>query len=204
MKRILIALMLISVASISIFAATSPSGGSGFFAGTKAQMDSVFSGMSDGDIGCNDDLIVNDDLTVNGDATITGAVTQTGVVTYTAQPIFNGGISVSDDGINYAGIAGGTLYTVYLSTNLADTQEYNISTVDGKECAIDVYAVGHASGGSASMKTDGTITLIDHTNMNTSDNNDTTLNLFDAGTTMTVENQLGATYTIIVRIIYVN
>jgi hypothetical protein len=98
---------------------------------------------------------------------------------------------------------GQTIYKVVIATSLADTQDYAIATPDGKKAAVNVYAVGHASGGSATMDTDGSITLIDHTNMSNTNNNDTTLNLYDDGTSMAVENQLGGTYTIIVEIIYI-
>jgi hypothetical protein len=139
-----------------------------------------------------EDAYVEGTFEVDGAARFDGAITAASTLTVTG----DNKIATTD--------RGQTIYTVVFSTSLADTQEWNISTISAKQCAIDVYAVGHASGGSATMKADGAITLIDHTNMNTADNNDTTLNLFDAGTTMTIENQLGGTYTIILKISYVN
>lgn len=99
---------------------------------------------------------------------------------------------------------GQTLYQVIVSTSLADTQEYEISEMDGKAGWGHVIAVGHASSGEFSFSAAGAVTLADNTNLNTADNNDTTLNVFDSGTTISIENQLGGTYTLMAVIYYVN
>ena len=113
---------------------------------------------------------------------------------------------VSTHGTNKIGYTanGQTLYSVIVSTSLADTQEYEITEMDGKAGWGHVIAVGHASSGEFSFSAAGAVTLADQTNLNTSDNNDTTLNVFDSGTTISIENQLGGTYTLMAIIYYVN
>lgn len=100
--------------------------------------------------------------------------------------------------------AGQTLYHVVISTSLADTQELSISQADGKIGGGTLIAIGHASACTFGFLASGVVTLADHTNCSTTNNNDTTLNVYDGGTAIVIENQLGSTLTLLLDIWYIN
>lgn len=99
---------------------------------------------------------------------------------------------------------GQTLYHVVIATSLPDTEQLQITQMNGKLGGGSLIAIGHASAAQFGFTAAGAVTLADHTNCATADDNDTTLNIFDSGTTITIENQLGATYTLLLDIWYVN
>jgi len=85
---------------------------------------------------------------------------------------------------------------------------FSVSLADGAQVLLPVGITGHGTvscpGGSAYASffftSAGVITLVDDVLADTAENNDTTLNVFDDGSGIGIENELGSTLTIIVDI----
>lgn len=109
-------------------------------------------------------------------ATITNALTMTGTLTH---------------GTNKFAVTanGQTVYTVIIATALADTNEYEVTEMDGKAGWFEIYMGTHNVSGVFTTAASVTLSASSTASSSTSDNNAGTLNVFDAGTTIKIENQ---------------
>lgn len=116
------------------------------------------------------------------------------------------GIAVATAAISSNATVGGTLdvasYTISGSSNvacqriaysLADTGEYTPSNCDAKDGWFTLYLGTHTAQGVFTSAGVSSLAVSASGNASTSDDNDGSLNVFDGGTGITIENQTGAT-----------
>lgn len=84
---------------------------------------------------------------------------------------------------------GQTVYTVTIATALAVTNEYEVTEMDGKAGWFEIYMGTHNVSGVFASDATVTLSASSTAKSSTSDDNSDTLNVFDAGTTIKIENQ---------------
>lgn len=154
--------------------------------------------------GITDITVVNgtaDDVNVAYGIVAATATFNTGL---TATAISAGSIVTTGQEIGLTDAMGNTVYSLIVSTVLANTEELSLTAADGKAGGFDIIMGTHTARGSFTAAGVVTLTSDGSGDATTTNDNTETLNVYDGGTVVVVENGASPTYTAYIRYWYVN